>query len=71
MSNIFYVISLWNSFTNIILFYFILFYFILFILKEREHVHAGEEQRERGRENPKQALHCQHRAQCVAQIHEP
>ena len=27
---------------------------------------GGEEQRERERENPKQALYCQHRAQCRA-----
>ena len=40
----------------------------LFILKEYE---LGGAQRARGRENPKQAPHCQHRASHGAQSHEP
>ena len=35
----------------------------------RECAQAGEGQRERG--NPKQVPHCQHRAKCRAQTHEP
>ena len=40
-----------------------------YLLLEREQ--AGEGQRESDRENPKQALHCQHRVQRGAQTHEP
>ena len=40
-----------------------------FIYFERER--AGEAERRGGRENPKQALHHQHRARYGAQTHEP
>ena len=43
----------------------------LFWERERETVQVGEGQRrERGRENPKQTLCCQRRAQCRVQTHE-
>ena len=37
----------------------------------RETEQVGEGQRERERENPKQALHCQHRARVGARTCEP
>ena len=40
--------------------------FICLFLREREQAQVGEGQRERQRENPKQALHCKHTAQCGA-----
>ena len=43
--------------------------FYLFFSWERAQV--GEGQREKGKENLKQALHCQHRAHCGAQTQEP
>ena len=45
------------------------FFLSLFILGEREN--KWRRGRKRGRENPKQALHCQHRARCGAPTHEP
>ena len=42
----------------------------LFILGGRESISRGEEQRERGRECPKQAPHCQCRVRCEAQSQE-
>ena len=57
-----------------ILFLVFIFIFCLFILREREkeqeregenvHTSRGGAEREGGRENPKQAPHCQHGAQC-------
>ena len=49
-----------------------LFFFnvYLFILRESTHTHAGKMQREREKENPKQALPCQHRAQRRTRTHE-
>ena len=45
----------------------------LFILREGERMQAGEGQRQRKTEteNPKQDLHCQHRAQCGTRSQEP
>ena len=43
----------------------------LFILRERVSMRVGKGQRERERQNPKQALSCQHRARHGAQTHEP
>ena len=45
----------------------------LFILREgkKERASTGEGKRERGRENPKQVLHCQHRDRHGAPSHEP
>ena len=37
--------------------------------RDRESTGGGEVEREGGRENPKQALGCQHRACCRAQSH--
>ena len=47
------------------------FFLSLFILREYVCVQAGKGQRERDRENPKQALHCPGRAQCGVQSHDP
>ena len=44
-------------------------FFLMFISFERETVQTGEGQREREREDPKQALHCQCRAQYGARTH--
>ena len=49
----------------------IFFNVYLFILREGEHVQAGEGQREKETENPKQAPRCQHGTQCGAQTHKP
>ena len=38
--------------------------------RERERVQVGGRQRLRKRENPKQALRCQHKARCGARTHE-
>ena len=49
---------------------------LIYFEREREresmymHAQVGEGQREKGRENPKQALCCQHRAQRRAQTHQ-
>ena len=50
-----------------------LFQFFVYLLceREREREHVGEGQRERERENPKQALHCQYRAQHGTRYNEP
>ena len=48
--------------------FFKFFYVYLFTLREIETVWGGAE-RERETENPKQALHYQHRAQCGARTH--
>ena len=37
--------------------------------REHEHGHRGGADQERARENPKQALHCQHQAHCGAGTH--
>ena len=50
---------------------FIYFLINLFILRDRLSMSKGSAEREEERENPKQALHHQHRARCGAQIHEP
>ena len=42
------------------------FIFIYLFLRKTETAWMGEEQRERGRETPKQAPSCQHRARCRA-----
>ena len=48
-------------------FLFLLFFFKVYLFFfERNRVSGGEGEREGERENPKQALHCQHRAQCGA-----
>ena len=50
-------------------------FYKMFIYFERESartwVQAGEEQRGREGENPKQVPHCQHRARCGARTHKP
>ena len=65
-----------SNFLNLFLFYFFLtadfFFLSLFIYFERERAQEQGRDREGGgeRESPKQALCCQHRAQCEAQSHE-
>ena len=54
-----------------ITFFFVSFLKFLLILRERETAWAGEVQREKERENPKQAPRYQCRARCGAQTHEP
>ena len=50
-------------------FYFYFYFLCLFILRERESTSRGGAETEKKRENPKQALCCQHGAQCEAQSH--
>ena len=47
-----------------------IFFLKSFIYFERGKERAEEGQRERARENPKQASHCQHGDQCGARSHE-
>ena len=54
--------------TIIFLYFFKIIYLLIF---ERQTERPGEGQRERERENVKQAPHCQHRARCGAQTHKP
>ena len=55
-----------------IFFYFLIFFNVyLFFGGQRETEHERGRGRERGRENPKQTLQDQHRAQCGAWTHEP
>ena len=53
-----------------LLFFFFKFIY-LFILRRRETVHMGEEQRERETENPEVTPHSQHRARSGAWTHKP
>ena len=53
-----------------VLFCFVLFCFSLFIYLERKSMSRWVTKRERERENPKQAPHCQPRARCRALSHD-
>ena len=63
-----YIYNIYHIFILYIIYTYI-FNVYLFILRER--VQTGEGQGEREAENPKQAPHCQHRAQCGAGTQEP
>ena len=51
--------------------YFIYFLSAYLFLRKRQNTHLGEEQKEKGTEDPKEVLRRQQRAQRGAQIHEP
>ena len=49
--------------------YFSLSFKFIYFERDRDCMSEGGAERGRERENPKQALHCQHRARCRVQTH--
>ena len=62
--------SIYSSFWPFICYFCCCFKFYFFIFERDWNSVSGGGQRERERENPKQAPHCQHRAWCRAGTHE-